>query len=126
MGLAEEEELHPGNHDFLKHIQLPNGKEHLPKILLAHHPEFFEDYLKDTKKMPDLVFSGHAHGGQVILPFIGGLFAPGQGANPTYDFGMYVSKKDPSKRMIVSRGLGNSTFPLRINNRPEVVVVTLE
>lgn len=126
MGLAEEEELHPGNRSFLKHVRVPEGKENLPRILLAHHPEFFEDYLKDTAKAPDLIFSGHAHGGQVILPFTGGLFAPGQGVNPQYDFGVYPSQNDPTKRMVVSRGLGNSTFPLRINNRPEVVVVTLE
>ena len=57
------------------------------------------------------------------LPFIGGLAAPGQGMFPKYDAGLYtVGGSD----MIVSRGLGNSLFPLRVNNRPEIVMITLE
>src|SRR5699024_5170722 len=55
MGLSETEELHPGDKNFLKHIKLPKGKENLPKVLLAHHPEFFEDYVKESEKTPDLV-----------------------------------------------------------------------
>ena len=70
----------------------------------------------------DLVLSGHAHGGQVRLPFIGALYAPGQGFLPEYDSGLYtVGKTD----MIVSRGLGNSLIPLRVNNRPELVIAVL-
>ena len=70
----------------------------------------------------DLTLSGHAHGGQVRLPFIGGLAAPGQGILPEYDAGLFAAD---SAAMIVSRGLGNSIIPLRINNRPEIVVITL-
>lgn len=88
-------------------------------ILLAHRPEQFDTYVKFGI---DLVFSGHAHGGQFRLPLIGGLFAPNQGFFPEYDSGLYT---DGSTNMIVSRGIGNSLFPFRINNRPEIVAVTL-
>lgn len=88
-------------------------------ILLSHQPEALESYCASEL---DLVFSGHAHGGQVRLPFIGGLVAPNQGFFPKYTRGLYV--KDMTT-MVVSRGLGNSIAPLRIFNRPEVVTVTL-
>lgn len=89
-------------------------------ILLSHRPEFFKLY---TEYGFDLVLSGHAHGGQFRFPFIGGLFAPGQGVLPEYDSGLY---EEGNTSMIVSRGLGNSTFPLRFNNRPEVIFITLK
>ena len=82
--------------------------------------EYFNIYSKDNI---DLVFSGHAHGGQVRLPFIGGLYAPGQGLFPKYTRGIY---KQNNTSMVVSRGLGNSIFPIRVFNRPELVVVTLK
>lgn len=88
-------------------------------ILLAHYPDFFDLYAKYGY---DLVLSGHAHGGQFRLPFIGGLYAPGQGKLPKYDSGLFT---EGNTSMIVSRGLGNSIFPFRINNTPEVVLVTL-
>ncbi|QLY78250.1 metallophosphoesterase [Clostridium intestinale] len=90
------------------------------KILLSHRPEKLADY-KDAKV--DLVFSGHAHGGQFRIPFVGGLLAPNQGFFPKYTSGIY---REENTSMIVSRGLGNSIFPFRINNSPELVVVTLE
>ena len=89
-------------------------------ILLSHRPELFTLY---AAAEIDLVFSGHAHGGQFRLPFIGGLFAPGQGWLPEYDAGTFT---EGNTTMVVSRGLGASSFPLRFNNRPEIVVVTLE
>ncbi|WP_083682454.1 metallophosphoesterase [Paenibacillus sp. FSL A5-0031] len=88
-------------------------------ILLSHRRELFSVY---TQHKIDLTFSGHAHGGQVRLPFLGGLVAPGQGFLPKYDGGKYV---EGGTTMIVSRGLGNSIFPQRIFNRPEVVLVEL-
>lgn len=89
-------------------------------ILLSHRPELFEVYVRNGV---DLVLSGHAHGGQFRLPIIGGVAAPDQGLFPKYDSGLYTSG---STNMIVSRGLGNSRIPLRINNRPEVIIITLE
>ncbi len=89
-------------------------------ILLSHHPELFPEY-KNTDI--DLVFSGHAHGGQFRLPFIGGIIAPEQGLFPEYDAGVFTEN---NTTMVVSRGLGNSIVPVRINNSPEVVVFTLK
>ena len=88
-------------------------------ILLSHRPELFEEYVSEEV---DLVLSGHAHGGQFRVPFIGGIIAPNQGLFPKYDAGKY-SKNHTT--MIVSRGIGNSIIPVRINNRPEIVIVEL-
>lgn len=90
------------------------------KILLSHRPELFDLYSKNNI---DLVFSGHAHGGQIRIPFIGGLIAPNQGFFPKYTSGSYNSDKTT---MFVSRGLGNSLFPVRVFNRPEIISVTLK
>ena len=89
-------------------------------LLLSHRPELFDAYVQAGA---DLVFSGHLHGGQFRLPFIGGLVGPGQGLFPKYDAGMYTQQ---STTMVVSRGLGNSIFPFRVNNRPELVIVELQ
>ena len=88
-------------------------------ILLSHRPEYFWRY---AEAQIDLTFSGHAHGGQVRLPLIGGLYAPGQGVLPEYDCGVYTYQ---NSSMVVSRGIGQSSFPLRFNNIPELVIVTL-
>lgn len=89
-------------------------------ILLSHRPELFDIY---TKYKFDLVFTGHAHGGQVIVPLIGPLFSPHQGVLPKYARGLH---KKNNTNMIVSRGLGNSLYAIiRINNRPELVIVSL-
>ena len=89
-------------------------------VLLSHRPELFSLY---SESGADLTLSGHAHGGQIILPFLGGIFAPNQGFFPEYDGGLY---KDGTAQMIVSRGIGNSAFPLRVNNRPELILVELQ
>ena len=88
-------------------------------LLLSHKPEFFDIYVENNI---DLVLSGHAHGGQFIIPFVGGLIAPGQGFFPELDSGLF--EKDGTK-MIISRGIGNSIIPLRINNRPEMILIEL-
>lgn len=89
------------------------------KLLLAHRPELFESYVRNDL---NLVLSGHAHGGQFRLPFIGGLIAPDQGLFPEYTSGVYEKNKT---KMVVSRGLGNSIIPLRFNNRPELIFIEL-
>ena len=88
-------------------------------ILLSHRPEWFDLYMDFGM---DLVFSGHAHGGQFRLPFVGGVIAPNQWFFPKYDAGLF---EDGNTSMVVSRGLGRSIIPFRINNRPELVVVEL-
>lgn len=90
------------------------------RVLLSHRPELLDSYA--TYDI-NLVLSGHAHGGQFRLPFVGGVIAPNQGLFPKYDGGQYA--KDGTV-MIVSRGIGNSLFPFRVNNRPEVILVDLK
>ena len=89
-------------------------------ILLSHRPELFDIYADHGM---DLILSGHAHGGQFRLPFIGGLVAPNQGLFPEYDAGIYT---EGNTNMLVSRGVGNSILPFRINNRPEVILIELQ
>lgn len=88
-------------------------------ILLSHRPEQFDAYAAAGF---DLALSGHSHGGQFRLPFIGGFIAPDQGLFPKFDGGFY--ENGPS-RMIVSRGLGNSLMPIRLFNQPEIPVIRL-
>ena len=89
-------------------------------ILLSHRPELFDLYVHNNI---DVAFSGHAHGGQVIVPLLGGVIAPNQGLWPEYYKGMYT---ESNTTMVVSRGLGNSIAPQRLFNRPEIVTVTLD
>ncbi|WP_330654149.1 metallophosphoesterase [Caproiciproducens sp. MSJ-32] len=117
-----------------KHYTSKNNREYMKKsieklsklrntdftILLAHRPEQFKLYVEEKF---DLVFTGHAHGGQIRLPFIGGLFSPNQGIFPKYTCGIY---KEDETSMLVSRGLGGSAFPFRLFNRPDLVVLTLK
>ncbi len=88
-------------------------------IVLSHRPELFDEY---CTAQADLVLTGHAHGGQIRIPFVGGIYAPGQGLLPEYDAGVFTRG---STVMYISRGIGNSLFPIRFNNRPELPVITL-
>lgn len=93
------------------------------KIVLSHYPENF-CLVKENNYCQydfDLQLSGHAHGGQFILPLIGPVFSPGQGLFPKYARGAFGERP----RLIVSRGLGNSEFPLRLFNHPELVLLRL-
>ena len=89
-------------------------------ILLSHRPEYFEIY---DEYPVDLVLTGHAHGGQFRIPFVGGVYAPNQGFFPKYTDGVHSTD---DMDMVISRGLGNSKLPVRIFNTPEIVVVTLK
>lgn len=88
-------------------------------ILLTHRPELFDLYVNAGI---DLILAGHAHGGQIRLPALGGVIAPNQGLFPKYDAGMF---QEENSQMIVSRGLCDTVFPPRINNKPELVVISL-
>lgn len=94
-------------------------EEGLYSVLLIHRPELLETYARAGM---NLVFSGHAHGGQVRIPFVGGVIAPNQGFFPQYDGGLYTMG---DTQLVLSRGLGNSLCPLRVNNRPEIVLAEL-
>lgn len=94
------------------------------KIVLSHFPENFELVKENNYSRYDfdLQLSGHAHGGQFILPFTGPVFSPGQGLFPKYARGSFGERP----KLIVSRGLGNAEFPLRLFNHPEINVIYLE
>ncbi len=90
------------------------------KILLAHMPQFVDNYASCGY---DFVFCGHAHGGQWRIPFTKqGIYAPGQGMFPKLTSGVHGRGRT---KMIISRGLGNSECPIRLFNRPEIVIVEL-
>ena len=88
-------------------------------ILLSHRPELLPVYAKHGI---NLALTGHAHGGQIRLPFIGGLFAPNQGFLPKYCNLFY---KEQNTVMIISNGVGNSQFPVRFFNPPQIPVIEL-
>ncbi len=90
------------------------------RILISHRPERQDQYIAAGF---DLVFAGHAHGGQVRLPFTEGLLAPHQGLFPKLTAGL---QEKEGKYLMISRGLGNPTKYPRIFNAPEIVVLTLK
>ena len=100
------------NLEWLKSYSLQDGY----KILLSHHPEYYEPYIKELPI--NLVLSGHAHGGQCRI-FGQGLIAPGQGFFPKYTSGIY------DERLIVSRGIGNQFIVPRVNNPREIIVIKI-
>lgn len=112
--------LHDTEGIWERNLESLSPEEGRYTILLSHRPEYFAFY---EKLGFDLVLAGHAHGGQFRLPGIGGLWAPGQGLFPEYDAGLY---QQGGTAMAVSRGLGNSLFPFRVNNQPEIVSITLQ
>lgn len=110
----------------LKNVNMPSGyiesklqavDESRFSILLAHNPEYFEEYVGYGA---DLILSGHVHGGLVRLPFWGGMVSPKVRFFPKYDGGRFDMD---NKCMIVSRGLGNHSIPIRFNNPGEIIVI---
>lgn len=91
----------------------------VPSLLLLHQPQLALSY---AHLGASLIIAGHAHGGQIRLPLIGGLYAPGQGVLPKYTSGVYPLG---ASRMLVSRGLGNHSFYIRLGNRPHLPVAVL-
>lgn len=103
--------------DIQKALDICEGGKY--NILLTHNPAYFQVY---SGCGADLILTGHMHGGIVRVPFMGGLLSPEHSFFPKYDAGMYELGKS---KMIVNRGLGNSTIKLRVFNRPEIAMVTL-
>ena len=93
------------------------------KIALSHFPENFGNVkeMNYSQYDFDIQLSGHAHGGQFCLPFIGPVFSPGQGLFPKYAKGSFGNRP----KLIVSRGLGNAEFPFRLFNHPEINVINI-
>ena len=100
---------------LVKQSEEENGSD-LKKVVLAHEPQYISNY---SAAGADIVFAGHAHGGQIVLPGIGPLAAPDQWLFPKYASGIV---QEGGTKMVISRGLGNSIFPFRINDFPEIVV----
>ncbi len=104
----------------LEVLDLPEEAERFT-LLLAHRPEQWEIYQKENA---DVVFSGHAHGGQLRIPgILNGLYSPNQGLFPKLAGGQY---SDGDKTLIVSRGLSRVWYLPRVFNPPEVVVVDIK
>ena len=120
-----------GNHIWIAGVDDPSSsKDRLdqalsgtadgaPVILLAHSPVIF---LNAAQAGVDLVLVGHTHGGQVRIPGIGAVWAPGMKLFPQWDYGEFRKK---SSTMIVNGGLGESLLPIRFGIPPEIVLVTL-
>lgn len=98
----------------------------IPKILLAHRPERFDKYCSSSIDIrPDLVLSGHAHGGQFRIPLLNkAIYAPDQGFFPKFSSGLYTSYN--GIQMVISRGLSNSIFPVRIHNKVHLPIIHLK
>ena len=122
-GLSPEKEYYYKNKDSrlldYNHIKELIGEASTSSynILLAHTPEYFNEYIKWK---PDLILSGHYHGGICRLPFLGGVISPKFRLFPKYDYGEY--SKDGTT-MLVSSGLGYHTLPARIFNPPEILCI---
>ncbi len=97
-----------------------NDNKDAYNVLICHCPEVLKTSLRKDKF--DLVLSGHAHGGQVRLPFTDGLWSTSQGFLPKYTSGV---RKMGKSKVVISRGLGDSEPWPRINNQPELVVVDI-
>lgn len=94
-----------------------HGEEY--QILLAHHPGYIQEYLEYGA---DLILSGHYHGGVMQLPGIGGVISPDFTLFPKYSGGIY---REGTQTVVVSRGLGTHSVPVRLWNWPELIVLEL-
>lgn len=112
--------FHKKNMDetYLPHL-LGTAVPHSFNLLIAHNPDYFKEY---ARWGADLVVAGHVHGGLMRLPVLGGVISPRLMLFPRFDGGEFGEEKS---RMILSRGLGTHTLPIRIFNPGELVIVRL-
>ena len=89
-------------------------------LLLSHSPNRPIKYLTGKE---DLILSGHTHGGQIRLPFIGAILAPGQGFFPKYNKGII---EIDNTLLHIDSGLGNSVYPVRMFNRVQVTNIMID
>ena len=120
-GDMSRERMKPKIRGFLEEFQNSDSF----KIMMSHRPDsFIFGHAIDTWKI-DLVVSGHAHGGQVRIPFVGGLYGADQGCFPKYVDGIHHFKA--VKNMVITRGMGSDKEKLpRFDNIPEIVVIDLK
>lgn len=90
-----------------------------PTILLSHQPDIFPDL---PKNKINLTLAGHTHGGQVVIPFLGPIFVPSKYGSK-YANGFF---EENNNKMIVTKGIGTSILPIRLNCTPEIVVIEFE
>ena len=105
---------------YIESLLPKKKKEDALQILLAHNPAYFEQYLSIH---PNLIISGHTHGGLVRIPGYGSLLSPELKLFPDYDAGRYDRE---GASMFVSRGLGTHGYPIRVCNRAELMLIDLE
>ena len=116
---VEKDTMEYGVYDFLTDFQDTDNY----KIMMAHRPDSFIFGNASEVWDIDLVVSGHNHGGQVVIPFVGGLYGGDQGWFPEYDKGLFNLNKI---KILVTSGLGSGKQKLpRFNNPPEVVNLKL-
>ena len=96
---------------------LPQNYKENYTILVSHRTEYC-NLLSDSNV--ELILTGHAHGGQIRLPLVGALFAPGQGISPKYTSGQFAIN---SSQLIINRGIGASRFKQRLFNQPEIILI---
>jgi predicted MPP superfamily phosphohydrolase len=90
-------------------------------VLLSHSPRI-RDRL--GSHVPDLILCGHTHGGQVSIPLVGAVVAPGEGFFPEFDKGEFTLEN--GSRLYIDSGVGTSTLPIRFMNRSQVSVIRIK
>lgn len=104
--------------DYKRLFDEINGEDY--NILLSHSPNRPIKYLNENT---DLILSGHTHGGQIRLPFVGGILIPGQKLMPKYDKGVF---EIGDTTLYIDSGLGNSVYPIRTLNRVQITNITIQ
>ncbi len=105
--------------EYIKSL-LGKGRTDCTEVLIAHNPDYFKKY---AAWGADLVLAGHVHGGVMRLPLLGGVVSPAAHLFPKYDGGLY---EDYGSKMVLGRGLGMHTIPIRVFNPGELVVIELD
>ena len=100
-----------------KIMALPEFNSTSPRLILAHRPELWPQYLLAD---PLVILSGHTHGDQIRLPLIGAIYVPNQPLLAQYDEGIFTKA---NSYLIISRGLGNSFINCRFDNYPQIVTI---
>lgn len=111
--------VRPMTDTYLEEVLGKNDGSHY-EILMAHNPDYFKQYVAYGA---DLTLSGHVHGGLIRMPYVGGIASPAVRFFPKYDGGLF--RKDKAN-MVVSRGLGTHTLPIRIFNPAELVIIQIK